>query len=129
LIPIESPRFREHVAKLSTDHADYEGLLTFVRSPKVEAGWKRIGPRRYLFDAGRSVVRNPGARMTGVRWSFDGDEGFPRTPGRSFVLGKEGGPSLQAVCEFPEAAKVRITCRIQDDLGGVGVWSGELDVT
>jgi len=41
-IRIDSPRFREHVSALSTDHADYENFLTFVQPPKVEVGHKRI---------------------------------------------------------------------------------------
>jgi hypothetical protein len=36
MIRIDSPRFREHVTALSTDHADYENFLTFVQPPKVE---------------------------------------------------------------------------------------------
>ncbi|EQD55264.1 DNA methylase N-4/N-6 domain protein, partial [mine drainage metagenome] len=40
MIRIDSPRFREHVTALTTDHADYENFLTFVQPPKVEAGYK-----------------------------------------------------------------------------------------
>ncbi|MGH9432265.1 MAG: DNA-methyltransferase [Terriglobia bacterium] len=34
MIRIDSPRFREHVTGLSTDHADYENFLTFVQPPR-----------------------------------------------------------------------------------------------
>ena len=44
MIRVDSPRFREHVPALSTDHADYENFLTFVQPPKVEVGYKRIAP-------------------------------------------------------------------------------------
>ena len=44
MIRIDSPRFREHVTALSTDHADYQNFLTFVQPPKVEVGFKRIAP-------------------------------------------------------------------------------------
>ena len=38
MIRIDSPRFREHVAALSTDHADYENFLTFVQPPQGRGG-------------------------------------------------------------------------------------------
>ena len=37
MIRIDSPRFREHVAALSTEHADYENFLTLGCSRR---GWK-----------------------------------------------------------------------------------------
>jgi len=53
MIRIDSPRFREHVTALSTDHADYENFLTFVQPPRVEVGYKRITVRTYRFEPGR----------------------------------------------------------------------------
>ena len=45
MIRIDSPRFREHVTALSTDHADYENFLTYVQPPRMEVGYKRIALR------------------------------------------------------------------------------------
>ena len=63
-VRIDSPHFREHVAALSTDHADYENFLTFVQPPKVEVGFKRTAKRlTWDFDASDSIVMNPEAEI------------------------------------------------------------------
>jgi len=33
-------------------------------------------------------------------------------------------PELQAQYEFPTAGKERIACKVQDDMGGAGIWTG-----
>jgi hypothetical protein len=35
---------------------------------------------------------------------------------------------LQAQYEFPSSGKKKIACKVQDDMGGEGLWSAEIDV-
>lgn len=128
MIRIDSPRFREHVTALSTDHADYENFLTFVQPPKVEVGHKRIAPRTHKFDVSETAVLNAGAKIINVQWDFDYGKRFSSTPGYSFVRGRNREPELQAQYVFPTAGKKRIACKVQDDMGGEGLWSAEIDV-
>jgi len=128
-VRIDSPRFREHVAALSTDHADYANFLTFVQPPKVEVGWKRISSRTYKFDTSETIVLNPGAKIINVQWDFDYGKRFSSTPGYSFIHGTQKGPVLQVQYEFPRTDKFRIACKVQDDMGGEGIWSGEVEVS
>lgn len=127
-IRIDSPRFREHVTVLSTDHADYANFLTFVQPPKVIVGWKRLASRTYKFDVSETVVLNPGAKIINVQWDFDYDKRFSSTPGHSFVRSAKGEPMLQTQYEFPRTGIFRIACKVQDDLGGEGLWRGEIEV-
>lgn len=129
MIRIDSPRFREHVTALSTDHADYETFLTFVQPPRVEVGHKRIGIRIYLFDVSETAVLNPGAKIINVQWDFDYRKRFSSTPGYSFVRGGKAEVALVVQYEFPSRGKKRIACKVQDDMGGKGLWTGEIEVT
>jgi len=127
MIRIDSPRFREHVSALSTKNADYENFLTFVQPPKVEVGHKRIGARIYVFDVSETAVLNAGAKIINVQWDFDYRKRFSSTPGYSFVRsGKE--VTLVAQYEFPTGGKKRIACKVQDDMGGEGLWTAEIEV-
>lgn len=128
-IRIDSPLFREHIAALSTDHADYANFLTFVQPPRVEAGWKRLAARTYIFDVSETVVLNPGAKIINVQWDFKYDGRFTSTPGFSFIRTSKKEPALQAQYEFPKTGKFRIACKVQDDMGGEGIWTGEIEVT
>jgi DNA modification methylase len=125
LIRIDSPRFREHVAKLSTDHADYENFLTFIQPPRVEVGYERVAPLTYRFDVSDTVVVNPGAKIINVQWdfSYDGRQ-FRSTQG--YALSKASEP---AVYKFPRAGNFTIACKVQDDKGGEAMWVGELEVS
>lgn len=125
-VRIDSPRFREHVAALSTDNADYANFLTFVQPPRVEVGWARLKERSYRFDVSETAVLNPGARIINVQWDFAYDERFTSTPGYSFIRGAKKEPALQAEYTFPRAGACRIACKVQDDLGGEGLWVGEI---
>lgn len=124
MVRIDSPRFREHVAALSTDHADYENFLTFVQPPTVEVGFRRVGKLTYDFDASDSVAMNPGAKIINVQWDFDYRERFTSTQGYSFVRGAKN--KKEARYKFPSEGKRRIACRVQDDMGGDGIWTGEI---
>lgn len=130
MIRIDSPPFREHVAALSTDHADYENFLTFVQPPRVEVGFRRNAPLIYTFDASESIVMNSGARIINVQWDFDYEERFSSTPKYSFGRKGQGKkePVLQAQYTFPTPGKRWIACRVQDDMGGEGLWSAEVEV-
>ena len=128
MIRIDSPRFREHVTALSTDHADYKTFLTFVQPPRVEVGHKRIATRTYKFDVSETAILNAGAKIINVQWDFDYGERFSSTPGYSFVRGSKKEPELQAQYEFPAAGKKRIACKVQDDMGGEGLWTAEIEV-
>jgi hypothetical protein len=128
-IRIDSPRFREHVSALSTDHADYENFLTFVQPPKVEVGWKRITARTYKFDVSETAVLNVGAKIINVQWDFDYGERFSSTPGYSFIRSQKNEPTLQTQYEFPQVGTFRIACKVQDDMGGEGIWLREIEVT
>lgn len=128
MIRIDSPRFREHVAALSTQNADYANFLTFVQPPKVEVGYKRIARNTYIFDASETAVLNAGAKIINVQWNFDYGKRFSSTPGYSFVHGTKNEPELQAQYEFPTAGKRRMACKVQDDMGGEGLWSTEIEV-
>jgi len=127
-VRIDSQRFREHVAALSTQNADYENFLTFVQPPKVEVGFKRIAQRIYKFDVSETAVLNAGAKIINVQWDFDYDKRFSSTPSYSFIRGKNKEPQLQAQYEFPSAGKRRVACKVQDDMGGEGLWTAEIEV-
>lgn len=129
MIRIDSPRFREHVTALSTQNADYEKFLTFVQPPKVEVGYKRIVPRTYKFDVSETAILNAGAKIINVQWDFDYGKRFSSTPGYSFVRGSNKEPELQAQYEFPTPGKKRIACKVQDDMGGEGLWATEIEVS
>lgn len=129
MIRIDSPRFREHVTALSTDNADYANFLTFVQPPRVEVGFRRIASRIYKFDVSETVIMNQGAKIINVQWDFDYDGRFSSTPGYSFVRGSNREPELQAQYEFPSSAQYRIACKVQDDMGGEGLWMSEIEVS
>jgi DNA modification methylase len=124
LIRIDSPRFRQHVASLSTNHADYENFLTFIQPPRVEVGYERVASLTYRFDVSDTVVVNPGAKIINVQWDFDYDgRQFRSTQG--YALSKASAP---VVYKFPRAGKFTIACKVQDDKGGEGMWVGEIEV-
>ena len=129
MIRIDSPRFREHVVALSTEKADYANFLTFVQPPKVEMGYKRIAARTYKFDVSETVVMNAGAKIINVQWDFDYDKWFSSTTGYSFVRGGRAEVALVAQYEFPTTGKKRIACKVQDDMGGEGLWTAEIEVS
>ena len=128
MVRIDSSRFREHVAALSTEHADYKNFLTFVQPPKVEVGCKRVAALTYDFDASDSIVMNTGGKIINVQWDFDYGERFSSTPGYSLVRGAKKVPALRAQYQFPSSGRWSVACRVQDDMGGDGLWSAEIEV-
>ncbi len=128
LIRIDDSRFREHIASLSTDRADYTAFLTFVQPPKVELGWKKISGRQYKFDVSETAVLNAGAKIINVQWDFDYADRFSSTQGYSFIRTAKKEPALQVDYVFPKSGTHRIACKVQDDAGGEGLWVGEIEV-
>jgi hypothetical protein len=45
------------------------------------------------------------------------------------VHGGSKAPELQAQYEFPTPGKRRIACKVQDDMGGEGLWTDEIEVS
>jgi len=128
MIRIDSPRFRERISSLSTKHAGYKNFLTFVQPPKVEVGFKRIAARTYAFDVSDTVILNPGAKIVNVQWDFDYGEQFTSAPGFSFSKIGKKETVVQTQYKFSTTGKWRIACKVQDDMGGEGMWTGEIEV-
>ncbi len=129
MIRIDSLRFREHVSALSTQNADYQNFLTFVQPPRVEVGYKRIAPRTYRFDVSETAVMNPGAKIINVQWDFDHDKRFSSTPGYSFARTGKKEVAVQTQYVFPTDGKQVIVCKVQDDMGGEGLWTAAIEVS
>ena len=124
-VTIESPRFREHISRLSTEHADYENFLTFVQPPQVELGAVRKAGLAWAFDVGDTAVLNAGAKIINVQWDFDYRDGrFTSTAG--FAFGKGSVTAVEYT--FPSPGRKRIAVKVQDDLGGEGMATLVLDV-
>jgi len=128
-IRIDDARFREHIVSLSTDRADYTMFLTFVQPPRVSVGYKRLSARTYAFDVSETAVMNPGAKIINVQWDFNYRRNiFSSTPGYSFLRGKNKAPELKVQYEFPTTGSKKIACKVQDDLGGEGIWTDSIEV-
>jgi adenine-specific DNA-methyltransferase len=125
LIRIDSSRFREHVASLSTDHADYENFLTFVLPPRVSVAYKHIAPLTYKFDVSDTVVQNPNAKLINVQWDFDYD-GKRFRSAQGYALKKTTEP---VVYKFPRVGRYVVACKVQDDKGGEGFWQEAIEVS
>jgi len=128
MIRIDEPQFRAHIASLSTERADYTSFLTFVQPPRVEVGWKWLSDKTYVFDVSETAILNPGAKIINVQWDFNYGAHFTSTPGYSFIRGTKKEPVLQAQYTFPRTGAFGIACKVQDDMGGEGIWTGQIDV-
>ena len=128
MVRIDSPPFRQHISKLSTDHADYDNFLTFVQSPKVEVGMRRISHKVFKFDASETIVMNSGAKIINVQWDFDYKDRFSSSANYSFAKTDKKEPMSSVQYEFPEEGKITVACKVQDDMGGEGIWTGEVEV-
>jgi hypothetical protein len=74
------------------------------------------------------MISNPGGKIINVQWDFNYSKRFTSTPGFSFVRGGNRQPVLQAQYEFGSSGRKRVACKVQDDLGGEGLWTAEIDV-
>lgn len=130
-VRIGDAEFREHIVGRSTDRADYSEFLTFVQPPNVEVAYRVRDNKTVTFDAGDSVVVNPGADIINVQWDFNYNGfRFTATQGYSFQKGsgKDKKPQLRVTHKFDRAGKFAVACRVQDSRGGEGMWSGEVKV-
>ena len=130
-IRIDDADFREHIVRNSTDRADYSEFLTFVQPPVVSVAYRANGGCAVTFDAGDSIVVNPGADIINVQWDFNHDGlRFVATQGYSFQKGPSGDkkPQLQVTHKFANAGKFTVACRVQDSRGGEGMWVGDVEV-
>ena len=128
-IRIGDARFREHIVRRSTDRADYSEFLTFVQPPVVSVAYRTNGGRAVTFDAGDSVVVNPGAQIVNVQWDFNHDgQRFTATAGYAFQRDKNKNPVLRVTHKFERTGRFNVACRLQDSRGGEGTWTGEVEV-
>ena len=130
-VRIDSPAFRAHIARQSTERGDYSGFLTFVQPPLVGVAHRRMKPQHYEFDASDTQPQNADAKIVNVQWDFDYDGAtFRAARGEWFHRrGKGGAPVLDAQHTFPRTGSFRVACRVQDDKGGEGEWDGWIEVT
>lgn len=129
-VTIDSPAFRQHITRQSTERGDYTGFLTFVQPPLVRVAHRPVRPLHYEFDASDTQAQNPDAKILNVQWDFNYDGvTFSAARGEWFHRkGKGGAPVLDAQHAFPRPGVFRVACRVQDDKGGEGEWSGEIEV-
>ncbi|MXZ45571.1 MAG: site-specific DNA-methyltransferase [Chloroflexi bacterium] len=129
-VTIDSPAFRQHITRQSTERGDYTGFLTFVQPPLVRVAHRRVRPLHYEFDASDTQAQNADAKILNVQWDFDYD-GVTFRAGRGEWFhrkSKGGAPVLDAQHSFERPGLFRVACRVQDDKGGEGEWSGEIEV-
>ncbi len=122
-IRIDSPKFREHIARQSTDRGDYSEFLTFVRPPLVSFTSRRLKHRHYCFDASDSHTTNTDSKIINVQWDFNyNGKTFRAESGKWFqnTKRKSTGPLLLTQHTFPKTGIYRVGCKIQDDKGGEG---------
>lgn len=128
MVRIDSNEFREHVHALSTDKADYSTFLTFVLPPRVEVGWKKLTGLTYRFDISETIVLNSGGKLINVQWDFDYHDVFTSTQGFSFIRTTAKEATQQVDYTFPATGRYHIACKVQDDIGGEGLWTGYIEV-
>jgi hypothetical protein len=122
-----TPDNTEHVAALTTDHADSENFLTFVQPPQVEVGYRKLKGLLYIFDSSETIVMNSGAKIIKVQRDFNRNGKLNSTQGYSFVQTAKKEPALQLQYELPSLGKYRVASNVQDDAGGEGLWVGEVE--
>ena len=71
---------------------------------------------------------NAGAKIINIQWDFDYRSRFTSTSGYSFVHANGKEQVLQMQYEFPSQGKRRVACKVQDDMGGEGLWTSEIEV-
>ena len=110
--------FRQHIVGRSTDRADYSEFLTFVQSPQIAVAYRALGGCSVTFDAGDSVVVNPGAEIINVQWDFNyNGQRFTATPGYSLKRDRDRRPELKVTHKFDRPGKFMVACRVQDSRG------------
>jgi DNA modification methylase len=129
LVRIESEAFREHIARLSSDKADYGTFLTFTRPPEIVVGKQHVSARTWRFDVSDTLVTNTGAKLINVQWDFDyRDRRFTSSLGYKDLRNANGTPKLVAEWTFPAFGQFKIACKVQDDMGGEGFYTETMTV-
>jgi DNA modification methylase len=127
LVRIESDAFREHIIRLSSDKADYSTFLTFVRPPEIVVGMRHLEARTWRFDVGDTLVTNTDAKLINVQWDFDyRDERFTSSLSYKELRHATGLPKIVVDWSFPNSGPYAIACKVQDDMGGEGFYTGTL---
>ena len=130
-VRIDSPAFRSHIRSKSTERGDYSQFLTFVQPPIVSVAHRRLKSLHYQFDAADTQTLNPGASLINVQWDFNyRPPTFQAARGEWFRRrkGRNPAPVLDAQHTFPRAGSFTVACKVQDDKGGEGMWTGRIDV-
>ena len=123
-VRIDSPEFRQHIAAQSTERGDYSGFLTFVEPPGVSFEARRLKQLHYEFNAGDSRSYNPDGKIISVQWDFNYN-------GRTFQAERrpwKERASLTTQHTFSRAGNFTVACQIQDDKGGQGMFSRQIEV-
>lgn len=123
-VRIDSPAFRQHIASQSTERGDYSKFLTFVQPPDVSFAHRRLKPLHYGFDATDTQAYNPDADIINVQWDFGYDGRTFRAERRPWAERKW----LTAQHTFPRAGTFIVACKVQDDKGGEGMRSAQVEV-
>lgn len=127
LVRIESDAFREHIIRLSSDKADYSTFLTFVRPPEIVVGTRHLEARTWRFDVGDTLVTNTDGKLINVQWDFDyRDELFTSSLSYKDLRHADGSPKTVVDWSFPSSGTYAIACKVQDDMGGEGFYTGTL---
>jgi DNA modification methylase len=125
LTDIDSPKFREHVAKL---HNEYESYLKFILPPEVIVNHKRVESLTYEFDASESIPLNEGSTIVNIQWDFEYLGRFTPTKGFAYGRDNKANPLYNVQYKFKHLGKTPIACRVQDDLGGEKIYIEEISV-
>lgn len=129
LVRIESEAFREHIARLSSDKADYGTFLTFTRPPDLVVGKQHVSGRTWRFDVSDTLVTNQGAKLLNVQWDFDyRDRRFTSSLGYKDLRNANGTPKLVVEFTFPAYGQYEIACKVQDDMGGEGFYTETMNI-
>jgi DNA modification methylase len=140
-VPINSQEFRDRIVRKYPDASDNEFFLRFTQPPIIgEIVSKKIGPRKYRFEAVDTYSTNLDGYLVNCQWDFDYQRGhFGAHP--DYILGrrelkgneaKQKGRKFEAVLvaehEFVKPGKYAVACRVQDNLGGEAIKSIEITV-
>ena len=123
-VRIDSPQFRQHIAALSPERDDYSGFLTFVEPPRVSFAARQLKPLHYEFNATDSRSYNADGAIISVQWDFDYNGRTFRSERRPW---KERA-ALEIQHTFSRSGKFTVACQIQDDKGGQGMFSRQVEV-
>ena len=138
---IDSEEFRDRIRQKYPEADENEFLLRFTKEPVVgEVVAKRVGPRKYEFEAADADSTNTGGYLVNCQWDFDFQRGH-FSADRNYVLcrtelkgkdakakGRKFEAELKATYTFPADGTRTVGCRVQDNLGAETVKTVTLEV-